>query len=152
MYYNCSVNVTQRRVARQESSIFKKMIRLKKVQRPNPLDVNAERKYYVSAKSAGEISLEELSENIADRCTLTEADVLATLSALQREMTRNLMSGKIVRFGSFGSFQLSLNSSGVENADDASLAQVKGVRVRFRPGTRIQENLRNLKFTLAAEQ
>ena len=128
------------------------MIRLKKVQRPNPLDVNAERKYYVSAKSAGEISLEELSENIADRCTLTEADVLATLSALQREMTRNLMSGKIVRFGSFGSFQLSLNSSGVENADDASLAQVKGVRVRFRPGTRIQENLRNLKFTLAAEQ
>lgn len=152
MYYNCSVNVTQRRVARQESSIFKKMIRLKKVQRPNPLDVNAERKYYLSAKSAGEISLEELSENIADRCTLTEADVLATLSALQREMTRNLMSGKIVRFGSFGSFQLSLNSSGVENADDASLAQVKGVRVRFRPGTRIQENLRNLKFTLAAEQ
>jgi len=128
------------------------MIRLKKVQRPNPLDVNAERKYYVSAKTAGEISLEELSENIADRCTLTEADVLATLSALQREMTRNLMSGRIVRFGSFGSFQLSLNSSGVENADDASLSQVKGVRVRFRPGTRIQENLRNLKFTLAAEQ
>jgi len=73
------------------------------------------------------------------------------LSALQREMTKNLMEGKIVRFGTFGSFQLSLNSSGVEKVDDTSQSQVKGVRVRFRPGARIQDNLRNLKYTLTAE-
>jgi len=127
------------------------MIKLKTVQRPNPKDVTAERKYYVSAKNAGEITLEEMSENISDRCTLTDTDVLAALSALQREMTKNLMDGRIVRFGTFGSFQLSLNSSGVENVDDASQHQVKGVRVRFRPGTRIQDNLRNLKYTLIAE-
>ena len=127
------------------------MIKLKTIQRPNPKDQSAERKYYVSAKNSGEISLEEMSENISDRCTLTETDVLAALSALQREMTKNMMAGKIVRFGTFGSFQLSLNSSGVENISDASQSQVKGVRVRFRPGTRIQENLRNLKYTLTAE-
>ena len=127
------------------------MIKLKTVQRPNPSDASANRKFYVSAKNAGEITLEEMSENISDRCTLTDTDVLAALSALQREMTKNLMNGKIVRFGTFGSFQLSLNSSGVEKVDDASLHQVKGVRVRFRPGTRIQENLRNLKYTMVAE-
>jgi len=129
----------------------KKMIKLKTVQRPNPKDVTAERKFYVSAKNVGEITLEEMSENISDRCTLTDTDVLAALSALQREMTKNLMDGRIVRFGTFGSFQLSLNSSGVEKVDDASQNQVKGVRVRFRPGTRIQDNLRNLKYTLIAE-
>ncbi len=127
------------------------MIKLKTIQRPNPKDLTAERNYYVSAKNSAEISLEEMSENTSDRCTLTETDVLAALSALQREMTKNMMEGKIVRFGTFGSFQLSLNSSGVEKITDAIQRQVKGVRVRFRPGTRIQENLRNLKYTLTAE-
>ena len=127
------------------------MIKLKTIQRPNPKDLTAERKYYVSAKNECEMSLEEMSENISDRCTLTETDVLAALSALQREMTKNMMAGKIVRFGTFGSFQLTLNSRGVEKITDASQSQVKGVRVRFRPGTRIQENLRNLKYTLTAE-
>ena len=121
------------------------------VQRPNPKDATAERKFYVSAKNMGEVSLEAMSENISDRCTLTETDVLAVLSALQREMTKSLMDGRIVRFGTFGSFQLSLNSSGVEKIDDATQNQVKGVRVRFRPGIRIQENLRNLKYTLVSE-
>lgn len=127
------------------------MIKLTKIQRPNPKDVSAERKFYVSTKSAGEISLEEMSENISDRCTLTETDVLAAISALQREMIKNLMDGRIVRFGTFGSFQLSLSSSGVDTVDEASQQQVKGVRVRFRPGTRIQENLRNLKYSLVSE-
>ena len=127
------------------------MIKLKTIQRPNTKDLTAERNYYVSAKNSAEISLEEMSENTSDRCTLTETDVLAALSALQREMTKNMMEGKIVRFGTFGSFQLSLNSSGVKKITDAIQRQVKGVRVRFRPGTRIQENLRNLKYTLTAE-
>jgi len=127
------------------------MIVLKKVQRPNPKDVSAARKFYVSAQNSGEITLEEMSEEISDRCTLTESDVLAALSALQHEMIKNLLVGKIVRFGTFGSFQLSLNSKGVETADDASQSQVRGVRVRFRPGMRIQNSLRSLKYTFVAE-
>jgi len=121
------------------------------VQRPNPKDVNAERKYYVSTQSAGEVTLEQMSEEISDRCTLTETDVLAALSALQREMIKNLMDGKIVRFGTFGSFQLGLSSTGVETASDASQHQVKVARVRFRPGMRIQDNLKMLKYSLTAE-
>ena len=127
------------------------MIKLKTVQRPNPQDKAAARKFYVSTQSAGEVTLEKMSEEISDRCTLTETDVLAALSALQHEMIKNLLDGKIVRFGTFGSFQLSLSSTGVETADDASQNQVRAARVRFRPGMRIQDNLRMLKYSLAAE-
>lgn len=127
------------------------MIKLKTVQRPNPKDATAARKFYVSTQSAGEVTLEQMSEDISDRCTLTETDVLAALSALQREMIKNLLAGKIVRFGTFGSFQLSLSSNGVETAEDASQNQVRGARVRFRPGARIQDNLRMLKYSLTAE-
>ena len=127
------------------------MIKLKTIQRPNPKDATAARKFYVSTQSAGDVTLEEMSEEISDRCTLTETDVLAALNALQREMIKNLLAGKIVRFGTFGSFQLALSSDGVDKAEEASQSQVRAARVRFRPGMRIQDNLKLLKYTLAAE-
>ncbi len=124
------------------------MINLSLVQRPNPKDLEAARKFYVSTKSAGEITLDQMSELISEKCTLTETDVLAVLSALTREMSTHLMDGKIIRFGNFGSFQLSLSSAGVETAAEASRTQVKGARVRFRPGARIQAGLKQLKYSL----
>ena len=129
---------------------FYSVIKLKKVQRVNPQDQAAPKKYYVSTKSAGEIDLEAMSTNISEKCTLTEPDVLAVLSALTTEMTTQLMEGKIVRFGSFGSFQLGISSKGVDSENEASRYQVVGVRVKFRPGQRILNALAQLKFTLSA--
>ncbi len=127
------------------------MIQLKPVQRPNPKDVTAPRKYYVSTQSAGEVTLETLSEAISEKCTLTEPDVLAVLSALTNEMKTHLMNGKIVRFGNFGSFQLSLNSTGVDTLTESSKLQVKSVKVRFRPGSKIQDSLKLLKYNLTSK-
>ena len=126
------------------------MISLKKIQRVNPQNTEAPKKYYVTTAKASEIDLETMSMNISERCTLTETDVLAVLSALTLEMTRQLMEGKIVRFGSFGSFQLGISSNGVETEDEASRNLVKGFRVKFRPGRRIADALAQLKFTLIA--
>jgi len=128
------------------------MINLKTVQRVNPLDTGAPKKYYVSTQSAGEVTLEEMSELISEKCTLTETDVLAALNALTKEMTTHLMNGKIVRFGTFGSFQLGLSSIGVDTEEETSRLQVKGVRVRFRPGRRIEDSLLRLKYSLTAKQ
>ena len=91
-----------------------------------------------------------MSANISEKCTLTEPDVLAVLSALTSEMTVQLMEGKIVRFGSFGSFQLGISSKGVATETEASRNQVKGIRVKFRPGRRISNALAQLRFTLTA--
>jgi predicted histone-like DNA-binding protein len=127
------------------------MIQLTAVQRPNPKDVTAPRKYYASTKSAGEVTLETLSEAISEKCTLTETDVLAVLSALTGEMKSHLMNGKIVRFGSFGSFQLSLNSTGVETLAETSKHQVKSAKVRFRPGQKIQDGLKLIKYNFTSK-
>lgn len=127
------------------------MIQLKPVQRPNPQDKTAPHKYYMSTQSAGEITLETLSEAISEKCTLTEPDVLAVLSALTGEMKTHLMNGKIVRFGSFGSFQLGLNSTGVDTVEETSKHQVRAVKVRFRPGQKILDGLKLLKYNVASK-
>lgn len=127
------------------------MIKLKTVQRMNPLDKTAAQKYYVSTQSSGEITLEKMSELISEKCTLTETDVLAALTALNKEMTTHLMEGKIVRFGTFGSFQLGISSSGVDTEAEASRLQVTSTRVKFRPGRRIEDSLLQLKYTLTTK-
>ena len=117
----------------------------------NPLDKTAAQKYYVSTQSAGEVTLEKMSELISEKCTLTETDVLAALTALSKEMTTHLMDGKIVRFGTFGSFQLGISSTGVDTEAEASRSQVTATRVKFRPGRRIEDSLLQLKYTLTAK-
>jgi len=127
------------------------MIKLKTVQRKNPLNKTAAEKYYVSTQSTGEVTLEQMSEMISEKCTLTETDVLAALTALTKEMTVHLMEGKIVRFGTFGSFQLGISSTGVETEAETSRSQVTSTRVKFRPGRRIEDSLLKIKYTLAAK-
>ncbi len=134
--------------ARTVTNIILFMIVLNKIQRPNPLDKDAPKKFYVNTTSSGSVDLEIMSANISERCTLTEPDVLAVLSALTTEMTKQLMDGKIVRFGSFGSFQLGVLSHGADTEEETSRNLVKGVRVKFRPGRRIIDALATLKFTL----
>lgn len=123
-------------------------INLKTIQRSNPRDLAAQKQFYVIPEKAGEISLEELSDFISEKCTLTETDVLAVLTALTKEMTTHLMQGKIVRFGSFGSFQVGISSNGVATAGETSRTQVKNSRVIFRPGKRIKKGLENIEYTL----
>ncbi|MFZ4456665.1 MAG: HU family DNA-binding protein [Bacteroidales bacterium] len=128
------------------------MIKLKKIQRPNPQQPTEPHKFYVTTESRGDIALEEMSYLISEKCTLTETDVLAALNALMIEMTTHLMNGKIVRFGTFGTFQLALNSSGVATADECSRHQVTRARVKFRPGRRIEKSLNNLEYSFVVKQ
>ena len=92
--------------------------------------------------------MEKMSELISEKCTLRETDVMA---ALTKEMTTHLMVGKIVRFGTFGSFQLGISSSGVDTEAEASRLQVTSTRVKFRPGRRIEDSLLQLKYTLTTK-
>ncbi|MEI7676828.1 MAG: HU family DNA-binding protein [Bacteroidales bacterium] len=124
---------------------------LKAMQRSNPRDLAAQKLFYVTPESAGDVTLEELSDLISEKCTLTEIDVLAVLTALTKEMTTHLMQGKIVRFGTFGSFQVGIRSSGVATEGEVSRGMVKNARVLFRPCKRIKKGLGNIEYTLKAK-
>lgn len=125
------------------------MIYLKTVQKTNPNDREAPAKYYVTAPGQGDVDLDKIAARISEKCTLTEPDVHAVLHALTIEMTDLLSEGKIIRMGTFGSFQLGVKSHGVDTEEEISRHQVKAVNVRFRPGRRIKNALSSLRFSVA---
>lgn len=116
-------------------------------QKGNPGNPEAPKKFYAQAKSTGEVTLKKLSKEIVENSsTVSDTDVLAVLNDLTKFLNRHLSEGQIVRFGDFGTFQISITSEGAETEDKFNQALIDGAKVAFRPGVDIREMLNNLKY------
>jgi predicted histone-like DNA-binding protein len=121
------------------------------MQRVNPKDVTAPRKFYAVAKSTGEESTRQLATEISKRNGISVADVFATIEALIDLVPERLEQGKIVRLGEFGSFSTSISSEGVEKQEDFTATNIKSNSVNFRPGKLVQKVLDTVDYTKVAE-
>ena len=120
------------------------------VPRGNPSKPQDPKKFYAQAKSSGELTFRKLSKEIAEgSTTVSDTDVLAVLNDLVKILRRHLNNGEIVRFGDFGSFQITISSEGAEETDKFHSSLIKKPKVTFRPGVDLKEMLNNLKYEKA---
>jgi predicted histone-like DNA-binding protein len=119
-------------------------------QKGNPADPNAPKKYYAQAKSSGELTLKQLSKEIAEgSTTVSDTDLLAVLNDVTKVLKRHLNNGEIVRFGDFGTFQIAISSEGAETEEKFHQSLIKNPKVAFRPGVDLKEMLATLKYEKA---
>lgn len=111
----------------------------------NPM-AEGEMKYYAQSQARGEMGIREMAERIHEACTVTRADVMAVLTALEDVVAEGLQSGYIVRLGEMGSLQASLGSSGAASKEEFSETLINKVRVLFRPGLTLQEAINNVTY------
>ncbi|MCD8261951.1 MAG: HU family DNA-binding protein, partial [Bacteroides sp.] len=112
----------------------------------NSMDADAPYMYYALALSAGDMDFYTVCHIASKGCTITQADISAAFYAVVEAAVLGLKEGKVVRLGNFGSLQLSVRSTGTETKESFSVSQVKGARIRFRPGGALTEMLPNLKY------
>ena len=113
----------------------------------NPGKPEAPKKFYANAKSTGEVTFRSLSKEIAGASTtVSDTDVMAVLNDLTKVLSRHLSDGRIVRFGDFGSFQVSISSEGAEKAEKFSASMIKGAKILFRPGVDLRDMLATVKY------
>ena len=120
------------------------------LEKRNPMAPEEPKKFYAQAKSSGSITLRALAKKITQRCTVNAADTVAVLEALSQLLTEELAEGKIVRFGDFGSFQITLGSEGADTEEKFHQRLIRNIKVRFRPGIALKEMIRNLVFERTA--
>jgi predicted histone-like DNA-binding protein len=116
------------------------------VERGNPANPEAPRKFYASIQSSGRLSLRQLAAIAADRSTLTEVDFIAAVESFLAIIPRELAKGNIVELGDFGSFWLRATSEGVETAEEVRADQINSVMPRFNPGKEFKRVLDAIKF------
>lgn len=118
------------------------MINYLPVKRRNPVDASV--KYYAQNHPDPLVTTSGLIEEIVANTTVTEADALAVVSAYVETMRGHLLNGNSCKIDGLGIFSVSLSSGGTEAADDFKTSMIRGVRLRFRPESR-------LKFELSPE-
>lgn len=103
---------------------------------------NAPKLYYAKAQADGEVTIDNVAEEIAYATTLTDGDVLNVLRALIRQINKNLAAGKIVRLENLGTFQMQLGSKGTETKKAFSSENIVRARIQFRPGKMVKATTR----------
>ena len=125
------------------------------VPRKNPMHKEEEPKFYMKAHATEYIGVTEISKRIEKECTVTRADVMAVLTALEDVIADAISQGQVVRLGELGSFKLSISSKGVEDEKNVNGSLVTRERILFRPGSVILKALKSLsfsKYTLPKEE
>ena len=100
-----------------------------------------EKKFYIQVAPTVPLTLEQIAKHISSRCTVTETDCLAVLNELETEVITAARNGNSVRLGKLGSFRPTISSAGVATAADVKISNVKAVRCRFNPGSRLRAAL-----------
>jgi len=110
-----------------------------KVERGNPANPTALRKWHPVLKSLGLVHEKEVGKQIAEETTLNPKEAEIALSQLQKVLIRNLLEGRTVQLGDWGSFYLTVTSEGSETRKAVTAANVTKINVRFKPGKELTE-------------
>ena len=110
------------------------------------IDPSAPKKFYPRPVSAGEMTLNDLAEEISHASSLTEADVHAVLQSLVHAIPRAISEGYIVRLGNLGSFRMSINSTGSAKKEDVSEKNICKRRLIFHAAKQMKGKLEKIAF------
>ena len=116
------------------------------IERANPMDREAPKKFYPSIQATGRLSVRELAALAADRSTLTETDFIAAIEAFLAIIPRELARGNVVELGDFGSFWLRINTEGSETQELVRNDNITGILPRFTPGKQFKNFLKGIVF------
>lgn len=102
--------------------------------------------YYAQVVTKGTVDTRELCKEIADKCSLTVADMKAAIEALAQTIEDKLQDGYNVCIDELGTFSVSAESRTVQDADEIRGQSVKVKNINFRPSVRLKTSMKNSKF------
>lgn len=108
-------------------------------------------KFYGTVVLGEPVGIRAIVKEIEEKCTLTQPDILAVLSALESAIAQHLRAGHSVRFGTLGSFRPTITSEGATSAPTWAVNMIKRVRAVFTPSAQLKRDLslKNCTFTKA---
>lgn len=116
------------------------------VERGNPANREAPKKFYPSIQSSGRVTTRELAEMAAQRSTLSTMDMMAAIESFLAIIPEQLAKGNIVELGDFGNFWLKTTSEGTETAEEVRATQITSILPRFNPGKHFKHSLDGIEF------
>lgn len=121
-------------------------ILIKPVQRANPSNKTAAKKWYFVQNSTGMVDETKVAELIADETTLNPAEALMAIRQLRKVMQRLLMDGHSVKLGNWGTFSVTLSTNGGETKDALTAKSINKVNINFQAGEELKTAMQKADF------
>lgn len=100
-------------------------------------------KFYPAVVYTGTVTQTQLTDLISAKTTVTRADVVCVLAALEEAIAEKLANSQAVRLGDVGSFVTSIRSVGGEaNKDSVKADHIRTVRALFHPSATMKRRLK----------
>ena len=96
------------------------------------------------------MDLDMVAESISNSTTLSYADVLATLKALETEISKAILNGSAVKLGYLGSFIPSIKAKSQLEVDKVDATTITRFFCFFYPSTKFKHTLKTVKFQEAS--
>ncbi|AHW58861.1 DNA-binding protein, histone-like, putative [Draconibacterium orientale] len=119
------------------------MLKYKLIEKANPRDLTAPKKFYASHVSSGR---KTISRDIEDKSSLSRGDISNVLDNLVDQIPKYLLDGQTVSLGDLGSFRLTLSSEGAEQEKNFKSNMIKNVKIIFTPGKMLKEEVAKARF------
>ena len=97
------------------------------MQRANPNDEDAPKKWYVTQVTAAQVDETQVAMDLADETTLNPSEAMMPI--------RRLLGGESVKLGNWSSFSVTLSSTGAETKEAVTARNIKSVNLNFQPGS-----------------
>jgi len=118
----------------------------KKVEKINPRDTKAPKKWYATLKSIGLKKEKEIAVLAAEGTTLDPKEAQLAYSRFGIIVLRSLLDGHTVEIENLGTFRLTANSEGVDKKEELSANNIKSINMRFVPSKTTKEALQKATF------
>lgn len=106
-------------------------------------------KWFARAVQLGTKDTKALAKEVSYCTTLTESDCVNVINSLVNYITDSMQNSYAVKLNGFGTFKITLKSTGAESLDDFSISKnITGKRVNFMPAYSIDSatNVRTVNF------
>jgi predicted histone-like DNA-binding protein len=117
-----------------------------KVERGNPMNPSAGKKWYIVLKTISQIGEKEVAKQISDETTLNRKEAEMALSQFEKILLRLLLDGHSVQLGDWGSFHLTCNSKPSDTKQEVSANSIRNLNIRFTPGKELKAAIQNAEF------
>jgi len=124
-------------------------MKVKLVQRPNPLEKDYPKKYYALAENEGVVDIYELAAQVAKYSSLSPGDVVNVFENMVDAASLYLLTGRGVRLGRLGMLRIVLKSVGVEAPEDFNCKLIRRIKLKFTPNAHMKKQLRDISYEMS---
>lgn len=122
------------------------MIKYVKVKRDIHVGQNPGERYVARLFRNLDLTLDDIAATISNSTTISYADVLATLKALEIEISKAVLNGSAVKLGYLGSFVPTIRAKSQLDADKVDATTITRFTCRFMPSVTFKHTLSKVKY------